>query len=256
MESYMFPDEIVKYTSDMSVDENEIGHSKAKIYNFKKASYELYLKVEQKNSEFEQEQMVMEWLQDKLPVPRIISKCNHEGYDYLLMTKVDGNMSCATSSLSNPESLIKALADGINKLQSIDISDCPFNCSLDEKLKSAWKRIKNNEIDMSDWEEDTEFTSPEELYDYLLTNKPKEEVVFSHGDYCLPNVFIHNKKITGLIDLGRAGIADRWQDIALCVRSIEHNLGSRRYTNLLFKYLNLEPDYEKIKYYILLDELF
>lgn len=256
MEDYVFPDEIVRYTSDMSISENKIGHSKATIYNFKRTSTEFYLKVEQKNSEFEHEQMVMEWLQDKLPVPQIISKCNHEGYDYLLMTKVDGNMSCSTTSLADPESLVKALADGIIKLQSIDISDCPFNSRLEQKLKNAWKRIRNKEIDVSDWEDDTEFSSPEELYEYLVANKPQEEVVFSHGDYCLPNVFIHDKRMTGLIDLGRSGIADRWLDIALCVRSIEHNLRSRRYTNLLFKYLNIEPNYEKIKYYILLDELF
>ncbi len=75
-------------------------------------------------------------------------------------------------------------------------------------------------------------------------------------DYCLPNVFFHKGKVTGFIDLGRAGISDKCQDIALCVRSLEHNLKNKKYTDLLFQCLNIEPNYEKINYYILLDELF
>lgn len=62
--------------------------------------------------------------------------------------------------------------------------------------------------------------------------------------------------MSGFIDLGRAGIADKWQDIALCVRSLKHNVQDHKYIDLLFKHLDIEPNYEKIKYYILLDELF
>lgn len=52
------------------------------------------------------------------------------------------------------------------------------------------------------------------------------------------------------------GIADTYQDIALCVRSLKHNFGTDEYTELLFKHLDMEPDWERIDYYILLDELF
>ncbi|WZL72469.1 phosphotransferase [Clostridiaceae bacterium 35-E11] len=107
----------------------------------------------------------------------------------------------------------------------------------------------------NDLKENTSFNSPEELYNYLIKNQPKEELVFSHGDYCLPNVFLDNKTVTGFIDLGRAGVADKWQDVALCVRSLEHNLQSNQYTDLFYAYLNIKPDYKKIKYYILLDQL-
>lgn len=52
---------------------------------------------------------------------------------------------------------------------------------------------------------------------------PEEEPVLSHGDYCLPNLFAMGHTLSGFIDLGRAGTADRWQDIALCYRSLKHN---------------------------------
>ncbi|WP_105615800.1 APH(3') family aminoglycoside O-phosphotransferase [Vallitalea okinawensis] len=256
MKDYRFPDKISQYINGMSVIENDIGLSKARLFHLKKGNKELYLKVEKDNLESMQEQIVMQWLQDKLEVPKIISNCNYENYNYLLMTKVNGEMACTEKSLCNPKCLVKALADGIFRLQSVSIADCPFDWSLSNKLDKAWKRIENNEIDMSDWEDDTEFSSPHELYEFLIANRPKEDLVFSHGDYCLPNVFIHNEQMVGLIDVGNSGIADKWQDIALCVRSLEHNLCSREYTDLLFKYLNIEPDLEKIRYYILLDELF
>ena len=59
----------------------------------------------------------------------------------------------------------------------------------------------------------------------------------------------------------------RWCDIALCYRSLSHNYSGRYkpipkdtvsdYDDmLLFRELGIAPDWEKIRYYILLDELF
>lgn len=97
-----------------------------------------------------------------------------------------------------------------------------------------------------------------------MDNRPDEDLVFSHGYFCLPNIFLKDDKVSGFIDLGNMGIADRYQDIALCYRSLNNNLagayGGKVYgkidDNLLFDCLGITPDYEKIRYYILLDELF
>ena len=85
------------------------------------------------------------------------------------------------------------------------------------------------------------------------------------GDFCLPNVFVQNHRISGFIDLGKMGPADRWQDIAIALRSLNHNSvgfynGGKKYfdfTNqMLLDELGIEMDYDKYRYYILLDELF
>lgn len=99
---------------------------------------------------------------------------------------------------------------------------------------------------------------------WLKQNKPQEELVFSHGNYCLPNIFVKNDRISGFIDLGRSGVADIYQDIALYYRSLQHNFhgkyAKRTYDSfdakILFDQLEIEPDWEKIRWYILLDELF
>jgi kanamycin kinase/aminoglycoside 3'-phosphotransferase-3 len=241
---------------DMTFIKDEVGCSEASVYCFKNDERTLYLKIEKINQEFEHEQKVMHWLQEKLPVPKIIAQLRECNYDYLIMTEVPGEMACSEIYLNNPEELVRLLAEGIKMLQAVDILSCPFDLSLRNKLNTARERIEQNKIDTSDWEDNTLFKSPKELYDYLLTNQPDEELVFSHGDYCLPNVIFQDRKISGFIDLGRAGVADKWQDIALCVRSLEHNLGNNGYIDLFFEYLGIKPDYEKIRYYILLDELF
>ena len=78
-------------------------------------------------------------------------------------------------------------------------------------------------------------------------------------------MFQHEGRLCGYIDLGRTGIADKWCDIALCYRDLSNDFGGLYYGGrahegyddmLLFRELCLEPDWEKIRYYILLDELF
>ena len=100
---------------------------------------------------------------------------------------------------------------------------------------------------------------------WLKENQPKNfEPVLSHGDFCLPNVFFNDDEFSGLIDLGGTGVADKYQDIALCYRSLKHNFGGvyggKVYKDfnpdLLFEKLGITPDWEKIRYYTLLDELF
>ena len=141
---------------------------------------------------------------------------------------------------------------------SIDISDCPYTNSLDSRLAELDYLLNNDlaDVDCENWEEDTPFKDPRELYDFLKTEKPEEELVFSHGDLGDSNIFVKDGKVSGFIDLGRSGRADKWYDIAFCVRSIREDIGEEQYVELFFDLLGIKPDWEKIKYYILLDELF
>lgn len=63
---------------------------------------------------------------------------------------------------------------------SIDISDCPYTNSLDSRLAELDYLLNNDlaDVDCENWEEDTPFKDPRELYDFLKTEKPEEELVF------------------------------------------------------------------------------
>ena len=85
-----------------------------------------------------------------------------------------------------------------------------------------------------------------------------EDLVFTHGDYCLPNVFLDltGRRLTGFIDWGRAGIADRYQDLALAERSLRFNFGPGWERCLFDAYGLTHVDEAKLAYYRLLDEMF
>jgi len=128
--------------------------------------------------------------------------------------------------------------------------------------------VEHDLVDMENVQPDTfgkeGFNDPQELLDWLIENRPQEDLVLSHGDFCLPNIFFSEDKVSGFIDLGKICVADRYQDIALCYRSLTNNFdGSygervREKLNMdsFFNELGIEPDWKKIRYYILLDELF
>ena len=57
-----------------------------------------------------------------------------------------------------------------------------------------------------------------------------------------------------MIDLAGLGVACRWYDLAIGVRSTWHNHGPDAHAEFLAGY-GIEPDEELIRYYILVDEL-
>lgn len=259
------PDAIHNKIKNLPYKVDNIGESESLVVIFEN----MVLKIEKTSSQSDNEYEILKWLNGKLPVPEIIEFARAGGYNFLLMSKLKGKAAYDKINMRNPELLVEALADGIRQLQSIDTADCPFDGRLDKRLKDAEYNLKHNLVDVDDFNEDTlgenGFKDVDELYEFLLKNKPSEDLVFTHGDYCLPNIFVSRSRTVGFLDLGKAGVADRWQDIALCLRSLKYNicdlygLGDEEYLKLknkLYSLLDITEDEKKLRYYILLDELF
>jgi len=229
---------------------------------------DVVLKIENNTPELQSSLTMMRWLQDKVPIPRIIHQETISGTSYLLMSRAKGAMACSSYYMERPALLSELLADGLNMLWSVDISDCPKTRTLADMLKEARYIVEHDMVDMSLVGEDTfgdnGFRNPAHLLEWLEANKPVEEFALVHGDYCLPNVFLDGDKVSCFIDLGDIAVSDRWRDIALCYRSMNHNFngayGGRVYHNpdpeMIFKKLNIKPDWDRIRYHLLLDELF
>lgn len=261
------PEKICNLIPDKNYEIDRIGMSEASVLMYENK----VLKVQEQNEEAENEYRMLQYLNDKLPVPSVYAHEILDGRSYLLMSKCVGEIACFREYMNNPVILCKLLANGLKNLWSIDISDCPTDQSLSRKLVQAAYNVENGLVDLDNVEPDTfgenGFQNPADLLQWLYKNKPEEELVLSHGDYCLPNIFGIQDEVTGYIDLGRTGISDKWCDIALCYRSLSHNYSGKykQHQNdtyvdydelLLFRELDITPDWEKIRYYILLDELF
>lgn len=251
------PVNIKKHIENHPYQKDSIGMESSFVFIYNDLN--LVLKVVDNEVHFQSEMTMMTWLNGKVLVPRIIEYGMSEGYYYLLMTKLEGLMAFDEELMKNPEALIDILVSGIKSFWEIPIKDCPIDNRNENKLKIAKKRVENNLVEIDDWDPELtgkRFDKPEEIYQYLVENKITEELVVSHGDYCLPNIFIKDQKITGFIDLSRAGIADIYQDISLLIRSFNYNSKSNDYKKLIIEKLGIDFDEKKYDYYLLLDELF
>ena len=264
MSQFIFPAKIKLLIMDKPFTVDEIGLSGNQVLIFE----DMVLKIEDDVVAVNEQVQLLQWLNGKLPVPKVLAYEVLNGKSYLLMSRIAGEMSCDTYYLEHPDVLLEALAFGLKILWKVDISDCPRKHDLDIQLNEARIRVENALVDIDDAEPTTfgkgRFENPKHLLEWLEENRPDEELVFSHGDYCLPNIFLEKGKISGFIDLDHSGVGDKWQDIALCYRSLKHNFdgtyGGKVYhdfnPDMLFEKLEVEPDWDKIRYYILLDELF
>lgn len=248
------PGRLAPYLQDAPYQEDETGRSDSRVLLFP----DKVLKIERSGAESDNERAMYAFLQDKLPVPRVYESFCEDGMNYLLLERVAGEMACFETRLMEPARTVHLLAEGIKRLWQVETANCPADQRLSEKLLRARARLEAGLVDPADTEPETlkRFGSLQALYRYLDENRPPEDLVFSHGDYCLPNVFLKADAVAGFIDLGRSGVADRFQDIALCVRSMAYNFGTARHTDQLFEELSVARDDAKIDYYILLDELF
>lgn len=209
---------------------------------------------------------ILQWFAGKAPVPQIAAHEVWNGRDWLLMTRIRGKELCKPDIMNNPTLLLDCMAEALHILWSIHTSDCPFARTVEDNLAHAERAILTGSFDPSDCEPETfgsgGFENPEALLDWLKSHLPEQDRVVTHGDFCLPNLFTDGKKFTGFIDVGFAGVSDRWMDLALGWRSLKHNSDGhygKTYPNIhpddLFRAAGVQKDEEKLRYYILLDEL-
>lgn len=258
------PDGIKRMVGNERYTPDKIGMSGGAVLLFS----DKVLKIQDASDEAENEHVMMKWLRGRAPVPDVLAYENECGKSHLLMSKLDGEMACSDYYRNNPELLTDLLAGAMRMLWEVDIAGCPSKISLDKKLEMAEYAVRNHLIDVDHVEPETfgknGFKNPGELLGWLVKNRPQEDLVLSHGDFCLPNIFLSGNSVSGFIDLGQTCAADRYQDIAICYRSLKHNFEGRYGGKvhggfdpaMLFEKLGIEPDWGKIRYYILLDELF
>ena len=243
--------------------ENTVGMSGAGVLMFE----DLVLKTAPADQNTAREAAMMTWLQGRLPVPKVIHSCVENGQSWLLMSRLQGQMACDEGYMQRPEVLIPLLARAMKQLWRVDVQDCPCRFSLEDRLLLAEENVRHGRCETENVEPETYgpngFKDPEHLLRWLKDHRPPMDPVLSHGDFCLPNVFFKDGGVSGYLDLGFCAVADRYQDIALCYRSLIHNADGSYgvvYPNVqperLFDALGIKPDWEKIRYYILLDELF
>lgn len=186
--------------------------------------------------------------------PRVVDTEQTSSRLFLLMTAVPGDD--LTHYIDRPGDFVRAYAQGLKRLHALDPTHCPFDQSLDAQLAAAEARMRAGLVDESDFDTDRKGWSAGQVLDWLHRNRPETgKLIVTHGDASTPNILAQDGRFSGVIDCGRLGRADVWQDLALACRSIAYNVGQEHVAPFLAAY-GAEWDAKLYEYYCTLDEMF
>ncbi len=158
--------------------------------------------------------------------------------DWLLSRRVPGEDLTNARYLAEPAWLCDALAEALRTLHALPVAACPGDGYLDIYLARAAANYRTGSYDSSHFPDSFGYRSAEEAWATLEAGRRllhADTVI--HGDYCLPNLLfdgpaggpLADHHLSGFIDLGNSGVADRHIDLFWAIWSLSFNLGTDRY---------------------------
>ncbi|MET0412817.1 MAG: APH(3') family aminoglycoside O-phosphotransferase [Polyangiaceae bacterium] len=237
------------------------GMSKADVFRFEGG---LYLKTVRRDARdpcfggLDAERAKLEWLGRHISVPTVVAFTKDETRDYLVMSEIPGRDAAADMPAASAlPAAVKVLAAACREFHAIPTADdCPFVERANDLVLQARQRLDDGLVDVADFDAEREGRDPEELFQELAGLRPtSEDLVVTHGDFCLPNVILRDGQCSGFIDVGRASVADRWRDLSLCMHSIASTWGPQ-WSALFLHHYGLPLDERRREFFQLLDEFF
>jgi kanamycin kinase/aminoglycoside 3'-phosphotransferase-2 len=265
-------DHLLSLLAGTSLHETHEGHSGSRVFRVERNGQPVsYLKIARREGadDLQPELARLLWLSgqhdDALPVPRVQAYSENVAPDgdavwqYLLIEAMPGVVIYDHLLGERIADVLTITAQALRRIHDIPIASCPFDMTLDVRVQLAGWHVRQGWVDADDFDDERLGLTAEAVYEQLLTSRPTSaDLVFTHGDYCAPNILLDptTLALTGLIDWGRAGIADRYQDLALHTRSIAYNFGAEWEQHFYRAYGLDEVDQERVDFYRLLDEFF
>ncbi len=252
------PTTLQRLLQQTSWQADTLGMSSARTFRIK-GPVNFYLKINPVDpwDGLKTEAEALSWLRTYLPAPEVVYYERVEGIDYLLIRELTGSPASADEWKANPKRLAETLALSMRALHSLELAACPFDQRTDTKLREVADFVQRGLVDADDFDGENQGLTPEHILEQLYADQPAEEdLVVTHGDFCLPNLILNDWQLSGFIDVGALGVGDRYQDLALCLRDLADELDTDRYHAVFLAAYGLATvDTEKLRYFRLLDEL-
>ena len=198
----------------------------------------------------------LEWIDRRLPCPKVLASAQlPAGGHAVVLSLPPGTRASTSEHVMRAQRTVEYLAQALRFVHEIPIDNCPFSARLELRLRSIKRRITIDQYDPGT------FTPPynrypiSRLFEILQESRPTEgDDVFTHGSFGLDAALLDQTGVSGVVDWGQAGVADRYVDLAAAVRSIARTLGPEQIP-LFFRCYGLEhPDPLKLDFYALLAE--
>ena len=208
-------------------------------------------------AEFEREAAALVWLHGRFGAARLVWRGEAQGRPAFVMTAIPGVALQAVPPEAAERAAVAAI-ERLAELHAAPIAACPFDERLAVKLANAARRVAVGAFGADRVEPHNVGEPPEALLAELTRSRPADEdLVVTHGDACWPNFILRPDGRVGIVDLGRMGVADRYQDLALFVRSGRRNAPHLDVPAVIRRHYPLDGlDEAKLEFYRELDELF
>lgn len=238
-----------------------VGESGGAVYRLHAAGREtLYLKhgSGEVAADIAGEMARLTWLGRYLSVPALRRFELSPDEAWLLMTAMPGRTAfqLLEEEPARRRETVTAIVAYLRALHALPAAECPFNSAHPLRLAAARRRMAAGVVDTSDFGEEHHGWTAERLWDHMAAMLPFDpDPVVTHGDFSLDNILIQDGRVTGCIDLGRVGVADRYQDLAIlwdCLGEFDESLRAVMFG----AYGMAAPDRRKIDFHLCLDEFF
>lgn len=245
-----------------SWERDTIGQAGAAVYKLhgNKTAPELFLKHGNDSvaEDISEEKQRLDWLADRISVPKVMQFSRTPNEAWLLMNALPGKTAhqILHASPNSGPAIVDAMVSFLRRLHAIPTSECPFDGGLGLRLGQARRRIDAGVIDVGDFDDERQGWNAEQVWEAIQQQLPFEsDAVVTHGDFSLDNILIRDDIVVGCIDVGRAGVADRYQDLAILWNALGE-FGSELQDRLFDEYGIRHPDDRKLQFHLMLDELF
>jgi len=220
----------------------------------------LYLKYGQGPiaREITDEMVRLQWLAGRIPVPEVCHFVASRDAAWLLMSELPGRTAYQVlqESAANRVAVVDALVDFLRLLHALPIEACPFNGGHRLRLVHAQERAAAGLIDEGDFNDEHAGWTAAQILDHLSGLLPMAfDAIVTHGDFSLDNILMDDGEVVGLIDVGRLGVADRYQDLAILWNRLGE-FGPTLQQRMFTRYGIASPDERKLRFHITLDECF
>lgn len=241
---------------------NTVGEAGAAVYRLhgKAAAPDLYCKhgTGDAAQDIIDEMTRLRWLIGRIAVPEVTHFLATADAAWLVTTALPGQTAYALleAELASREGIVDALARFLRQIHAIDVHSCPFASDHLRRLPLARLRVAAGLVDEDDFDDARSGWTAAQVLSALEGLLPlAPDPVVTHGDFSLDNLLMRDGEVVGCIDTGRAGVADRYQDLAIMWNCLEE-FGESAQSRFLEAYGEGQPDQVKLQFHLLLDELF
>lgn len=207
------------------------------------------------------------WLSDQgIPGPRVLD-WQSGGAGACLVTSAVPGIPADQVSAQDLRVAWDRIADAVRRLHEVPVAQCPFRRDLDAVVAVARDVVAREAVKPEFLPVDQQRTRAAELLDRLTRQVPRRreqeaaDTVVCHGDLCLPNIILDPQTldVSGFIDLGRLGSADRYADLALLLANARETWTDEqraRAADAAFaEQYGITLDDDRLRFYLHLDPL-